>query len=66
MAVISAALAMVFMLFFNAILASHLNEKYGLSASEVSYVMALGALTYAVSSPLVGVIFNGVPRRYVT
>jgi MFS family permease len=28
--------------------------------------MALGALFYAVSSPLVGVVFNGIERRYVT
>jgi MFS family permease len=27
--------------------------------------MSLGALTYALSSPFVGAVFNGVPRRYV-
>lgn len=65
--VLSAALAMVFMLFFNAILSEHLSEPpYNLAADQCGYIMALGALFYAVASPLVGVIFNGVPRRYVT
>ena len=64
--VVSAALAMVFMLFFNAILSEHLVNAYNLSYSQCGLLMALGALFYALSSPLVGVIFNGVPRRYVT
>lgn len=64
--VVSAALAMVFMLFFNAILSEHLNDAYKLTIPQCGYVMALGALFYAITSPLVGVIFNGVPRRYVT
>ena len=64
--IVSAAMAMVFMLFFNAILSDHLIHAYGLEEDQCGYIMALGALFYAVSSPLVGVIFDGVPRRYVT
>lgn len=62
----AAAISMVLMLFFNAILADHLNEYYGVPVKECGLVMALGALFYAVSSPLVGVIFKDIPRRYVT
>ena len=64
--VCSAAIAMVFMLFFNAILSDHLVHAYGLEADQCGYIMALGALFYAVSSPLVGIIFKDIPRRYVT
>ena len=64
--VCSAAIAMVFMLFFNAILSDHLVHNYGLEADQCGYIMALGALFYAVASPLVGVIFKDIPRRYVT
>jgi predicted MFS family arabinose efflux permease len=64
--VISAGLAMVFMLFFNAILSEHLNDSYKLEPDQCGYIMALGALFYAVASPLVGIVFHGVPRRYVT
>lgn len=62
----SATIAMIFMLFFNAILSEHLKNHFGLETDECGYVMALGALFYAVTSPLVGVIFKGIPRRYVT
>ena len=62
----SAAIAMIFMLFFNAILSEHLIAAYGLAEDQCGYIMALGALFYALASPMVGVIFNGVPRRYVT
>ena len=64
--VCSAAIAMVFMLFFNAILSDHLVHAYGLAPAQCGYIMALGALFYAVTSPLVGVLFGGIPRRYVT
>jgi predicted MFS family arabinose efflux permease len=63
--VVSAAIAMIFMLFFNAILSPHLDIKYGIKEDKAGYIMALGALFYAVCSPLVGVIFKGIPRRYV-
>ena len=62
----SAAISMVLMLFFNAILSDHLVHNYGLEPDQCGYIMALGALFYAVSSPLVGIIFKDVPRRYVT
>jgi hypothetical protein len=32
----------------------------------VGYIFALGALMYALSSPLVSIVFKGLPRRYIT
>jgi sugar phosphate permease len=62
---ISAALAMIFMLFFNAIIGDHMEAQFGIDPLDAGYFMSLGALTYALSSPFVGAVFNGVPRRYV-
>lgn len=62
----SAIIAMILMLFFNAILSDHLKHNYQLETDECGYVMAVGALFYAISSPLVAIIFKDLPRRYVT
>ena len=64
--IVSAAISMIFMLFFSAILSTHLGEAFGISIDKASYIMALGALFYALTSPMVRIIFDGVPRRYVT
>jgi hypothetical protein len=32
----------------------------------LGYIFALGALMYALSSPLVSIVFRGIPRRYIT
>lgn len=63
---VSAALAMIFMLFFNAILEDHVGATFGEEMGKnAGYLMSLGALTYALCSPFVGTVFKGVPRRYV-
>jgi predicted MFS family arabinose efflux permease len=63
--VVSAAIAMIFMLFFNAILSPHLKAEYDIDGDKAGYIMSLGALFYALCSPLVGIVFKGVPRRYI-
>jgi MFS family permease len=62
---VSAALAMIFMLFFGAILGDHLHAKEGIDAEDAGLFMSLAAFTFALSSPFVGSVFKGVPRRYV-
>jgi MFS family permease len=66
LAIISSMIAMVFMLFYNAIISNHLIDTYDVPEDQVGYILALGALFYALSSPLVSIVFKGVPRRYVT
>jgi predicted MFS family arabinose efflux permease len=66
LAVFSSMIAMVFMLFYNGILANELTGPMGVSPDYVGYIFALGALMYALSSPLVSIVFKGIPRRYIT
>lgn len=66
MSVISAMLAMIFMMYFNAILSPHLKEVYHISDSNVGFVLAVGAFTYAGASPLVTIVFKNTERRYVS
>ena len=66
LAVVSSTIAMVFMLFYNGILSVHLQENMDVSSDNVGYIFALGALMYALSSPLVSIVFRGLPRRYIT
>lgn len=63
--VCSAVIAMVFMMFFNGILSTHLNKSVGVSEDSVGFILAIGAFAYALSSPLVSIIFKNTPRRYV-
>jgi len=65
LAVFSSMIAMVFMLFYNSILAVEL-ASMGVGVDSVGYIFALGALMYALSSPLVSIVFKGMPRRYIT
>lgn len=55
---------MVVMLFANSILSVQL-ESMGVPDHSIGFIMALAALTYAITSPLIG-LFKGVPRRYIT
>lgn len=64
-AIISSMFAMVFMLFANSILSVQL-EKMGVPDKNIGFIIALGALTYAVTSPLIGVIFKRIATRYIT
>ena len=76
MAIISSILAMIFMLFFDGILAIHLISEMDVSDNEagnhlqdqcfIGYYFALCCFTYAVSSPIVGCLMYKVPRRYIT
>ena len=66
MAIISSAIAMIFMLFYNGILSVHLQENLHMDPTDIGYIFALGCLTYALSSPLVSIVFRGVPRRFIT
>lgn len=77
LAVVSSTIAMVFMLFYNGILSVELTTHMGVDGDNVGkhtsllilstgYIFALGALMYALSSPLVSIVFRGLPRRYIT
>ena len=76
MATISSIIAMIFMLFFDSILAVHLIIEMGVSEnvagnfkvyfSFIGYYFALICFTYALSSPLIGYLMRHLPRRYIT
>jgi len=65
--VVAAIFAMIFMLFFNVILSTHLTDApISLQEDQAGYIMAIPAFTYAIAASFVGVLFKGVPRRYLT
>jgi len=66
LAIIAAMVAMIFMLFFNSILSIELENNHGVNPNDVGYIFSLGAFAYALSSPVVSLVFKGVPKRYVT
>ena len=55
-AAVSSVFAMIFMLFFDSILANRLLNKFQIPVHESGYIFALGAFAYAVSSPFVGML----------
>ena len=65
-AIISSMFAMVFMLFYEPVLANYLIENFGVSENVVGYYFSIGCFTYALASPCVGILCSKVPRRYVT
>lgn len=65
-AIISSMFAMIFMLFYEPVLAKYLIDHHGVSENVVGYYFSIGCFTYAFASPFVGIICSRVPRRYVT
>ena len=56
---------MIFLLFFNSIIGDHLHAKFEIDSRDAGFFMALGALTYAFTSPFIDKVFHNVPRRYI-
>lgn len=65
-AIISSMFAMIFMLFYEPVLTTYLQDQYQMSDKYFGYVLAIGCFTYAFSSPLVGMLCSKIKRRYVT
>ena len=65
-AIISSMFAMIFMLFYEPVLANYLINHYGVSKDVVGYYFSIGCFTYALASPFVGLLCAKIPRRYVT
>lgn len=55
-AIVSAMFAMIFMLFYEPIFTPYLVNQYGFPKKKVGYTLAIGCFTYAVASPLVGML----------
>lgn len=66
MSVLSAVLAMVFMLFFESILTMHLINDMKLSENTAGYFFGLICATYAISSPFVGCLTTFISRKWLT
>jgi MFS family permease len=66
-AVIAAMFAMIFMLFYEPVLTPYIAvTREWTNEDNVGYFLAIGALTYAFSSPLVGYLCTITKRRYIT
>lgn len=66
-AVAAAVFAMIFMLFYEPVLTRYLSTtRKWVSEDTVGLLLAVGALTYAFSSPLVGYLCTITKRRYIT
>jgi MFS family permease len=66
MSVLSAVLAMIFMLFFESILTMHLINDMKLSENTAGYFFGLICATYAISSPFVGCLTTFIARKWLT
>lgn len=66
-AVAAAVFAMIFMLFYEPVLTRYLaTTRKWVNEDAVGLLLAVGALTYAFSSPLVGYLCTITKRRYIT
>lgn len=66
MASISSMFSMIFMLFFDSILSDHLKYEQKVDENAIGYFFALVCLTYAISSPFIGMLTKVIDRKYVT
>lgn len=55
-AVVSAMFSMIFMLFYEPIYTPYMEAAYKLTVAEAGYTLAIGCFTFAVGSPLVGML----------
>lgn len=65
LAIISAIFAMIFMLFFDAILSVRL-EHMGVADKHIGFFFALIPLFYAITSPFIGLLCRKIKSIYVT
>jgi MFS family permease len=66
-AIISSMFAMIFMLFYEPVFTDYIaKEQKWVDEENVGYCLAIGCFTYAVASPLVGILCSKIARRYVT
>ena len=64
-AIVSSIFAMIFMLFFDAILSVRLGQM-GVAEKNIGFLFAIPALTYALSAPLIGLLCRKIRSMYVT
>jgi MFS family permease len=65
-AIVSAMFAMIFMLFYEPLFTPYLEKAYTFPKDKVGYTLAIGCFTYAVASPLVGMLCAKMERKYIT
>ena len=58
--------AMIFMLFYEPLFTPYLEKAYKFPKDKVGYTLAIGCFTYAVASPLVGMLCAKMERKYIT
>ncbi len=59
-AIISAMFAMIFMLFYEPIFTPYIVEQKWIKDTQVGFTLAIGCFTYAVGSPLVGMLCSKI------
>jgi MFS family permease len=65
-AIVSAMFAMIFMLFYEPVFTPYIVAQGWIEEKQVGYTLAIGCFTYAVGSPLVGVLCGKIQRKYIT
>jgi MFS family permease len=65
-AIVSAMFAMIFMLFYEPVFTPYIVAQKWIEEDNVGYTLAIGCFTYAVGSPLVGVLCSKIQRKYIT
>ncbi len=65
-AVVAAMFAMIFMLFYEPIFAPYVKEAFDFPENKIGYLLAIACFTYALGSPLVGILCSKVQRKYIT
>lgn len=65
-AIVSAMFAMIFMLFYEPVFTPYIVNQGWIEKEKVGYTLAIGCFTYAVGSPLVGVLCGKIQRKYIT
>ncbi len=65
-AIVSAMFAMIFMLFYEPVFTPYIVSQGWILPANVGYTLAIGCFTYAVGSPLVGMLCAKVQRKYIT
>lgn len=65
-AIVSAMFAMIFMLFYEPVFTPYIVAQDWIPEEQVGYTLAIGCFTYAVGSPLVGLLCSKMQRKYIT
>jgi MFS family permease len=65
-AIVSAMFAMIFMLFYEPVFTPYIVAQGWIAEEKVGYTLAIGCFTYAVGSPLVGLLCSKMQRKYIT